>query len=471
MKSRDPRPRILDLFAGAGGMALGFEAAGGRCVGAVEIDAAAASTFRTNFAHENPRIFGGPVDGDVNQLAVEDLLAALPDQPDVVVGGPPCQGFSRIGRAKQMSLLDDEQKIRTGMRNPERNLLYKYFLAVVAASRPAAFVMENVPGMRALQGVDLTARIRGEAQSLGYNVRCFLLNAAWFGVPQNRWRIFFVGFRRDLGTGILPEPPIRTHAASMSPPEGMSLSHDDWFFHPGKIDVVDQPEPVVSVHEAFSDLPVLRSWSYVAGVRGQENLPLPYQGESTRYANIMRNWPGRAAAELVGDNWFRLNARDFETFQRMAHGDRYPEALKTAIRRFRDVMTKLGPAAPAPGTSAYEELKNTIVPPYRNDAFADKWRKLLPNEPSWTLTAHLGKDAYSHIHYDSRQARTITIREAARLQSFPDAFRFSGNNGQRYQQIGNAVPPLLAKAIAMQVFRQLRDLTALRGRRSAPAWA
>lgn len=471
MKSRDQRPRILDLFAGAGGMALGFEAAGGRCVGAVEIDAAAATTFRENFSHEGPRVFGGPVDGDVNQLPVEDLIRSLPAPPDIVVGGPPCQGFSRIGRAKQMSLLDDEQRIRAGVRNPERNLLYRYFLAVVAASRPAAFVMENVPGMRALQGVDLTARIRGEAQSLGYNVRCFLLNAAWFGVPQNRWRIFFVGFRRDLGTGILPEPPIRTHSASMSPPEGMSLAHDDWFYHPGRIGVVDDPELGVTVQEALGDLPLVRSSESLETSRGHSAHGLPYRGPETRYSGVMRRWPGRVADELVEDNWFRQNTRDFETFRLMAHGDRYPEALKTAIRRFRDALSGLGSRAPEPGTSTYEELKAQFVPPYRNDAFADKWRKLIPDEPSWTLTAHLGKDAYSHIHYDSRQARTITVREAARLQSFPDAFRFAGNNGQKYQQIGNAVPPLLARAIASQVFKQLKELKSLRDSRSDPAWA
>ena len=104
---------------------------------------------------------------------------------------------------------------------------------------------------------------------------------------------------------------------------------------------------------------------------------------------------------------------------------------------------------------------STHVPPYRNDAFHDKWRKLIANEPSWTLTAHLSKDTYSHIHYDSRQARTISVREAARLQSFPDGVEFAGNFGEQYRQIGNAVPPLLARAIASELFLQLAELGAL----------
>jgi len=439
-------------------MALGFEAAGGRCVGAVEIDAAAARTFAHNFGHDNPVIFGGPESGDVNQLLVPELLAGLRAQPQVVVGGPPCQGFSRIGRAKQMSLIEDDHQVMAGARNPERNLLYKYFLGVVGAARPEAFVMENVPGMREMQGIDMTMRIRNEAQALGYNVRCFLLNAAWYGVPQNRWRIFFVGLRRDLGARAIPEPPPRTHLVSAAPPEGMSVPDNDWFLWGPKIPVVDEPAPVVSVREAFEDLPVLRSDEHPRQARGQESLRMPYRTPGGYFSQFMRQWQGRASGDEVSDNWYRMNTRDFDTFEGMAHGDRYPEALTISVRRFRDRLVALGKRAPRPGEAAYEELKKEIVPPYRNDAFADKWRKLVPSEPSWTLTAHLSKDTYSHIHYDSRQARTITIREAARLQSFPDAFEFLGNNGQRYQQIGNAVPPLLARAIATQLFKQLAEL-------------
>ena len=471
--NKDMRPKVLDLFAGAGGMALGFEAAGGRCVGAVEIDTAAARTFAHNFGHEDLVVFGGPEAGDVNQLLVPDLLAGLSQRPEVVVGGPPCQGFSRIGRAKQMSLIEDEDQVKAGARNPERNLLYKYFLGVVGAARPEAFVMENVPGMREMQGIDMTMRIRNEAQSLGYNVRCFMLNAAWYGVPQNRWRIFFVGLRRDLGAGAnaIPMPPPRTHVVSAVPPEGMSVPDNDWFLWGPKIPASGEPEPAVSVREAFDDLPVLRSGDHQPQVRGQHNTKLPYRTTGGRYANVMRKWGDRVSGDEVTDNWFRLNARDFMTFERMAHGDRYPEALTIAVRLFRERLASLGRHAPRPGESAYEELKKEFVPPYRNDAFADKWRKLVPGEPSWTLTAHLSKDTYSHIHYDSRQARTITIREAARIQSFPDAFEFLGNNGQRYQQIGNAVPPLLARAIATQLFKQLAALRAERAKPTGRQWA
>jgi DNA (cytosine-5)-methyltransferase 1 len=145
----------------------------------------------------------------------------------------------------------------------------------------------------------------------------------------------------------------------------------------------------------------------------------------------------------------------------MAQGDRYPEAIAIAHRRFREALALEVPR-PEPESPYWEDLKSRLVPPYRNDAFHDKWRKLVADEPSWTVTAHLSHDTYSHIHYDSRQARTITVREAARLQSFPDAVDFKGNMGEQYQQIGNAVPPVLARAIATNLLGQLEELEASR---------
>jgi DNA (cytosine-5)-methyltransferase 1 len=151
----------------------------------------------------------------------------------------------------------------------------------------------------------------------------------------------------------------------------------------------------------------------------------------------------------------------------MAHGDRYPQARAIAESLFREeyAMLRGRGEAPTPGSSSYYALRARFIPPYRNDAFDDKWAKLVPDQPSWTLTAHLSRDSYSHIHYDSNQARTITVREAARLQSFPDAVDFEGSYGDQLRQIGNAVPPLLAKAIACSVLAQLSSIGRRRGKR------
>src|SRR5262249_17275347 len=133
--------------------------------------------------------------------------------------------------------------------------------------------------------------------------------------------------------------------------------------------------------------------------------------------------------------------------------------------------------APAHGTAAYRELEREFVPPYPEGIFVDKWRKLSPDQPSWTIPAHLSKDSYSHIHHDGEQARAVSVREPARLQSVPDGFKFSGNMGDCFRQIGNAVPPLLAWAVAHCLLELLgvrsREplLTASPDRKETPAGA
>jgi DNA (cytosine-5)-methyltransferase 1 len=141
----------------------------------------------------------------------------------------------------------------------------------------------------------------------------------------------------------------------------------------------------------------------------------------------------------------------------MKHGARYPDALAIARHRLSEELKRLEleGRCPRAGTAEFLELERRFVPPYPEDMFVDKWRKLQPDQPSWTIPAHLAKDTYSHIHHDSDQARSISVREAARLQSFPDAFRFTGNMGDSFRQIGNAVPPLLAWAIAGTVLEVL----------------
>jgi DNA (cytosine-5)-methyltransferase 1 len=121
------------------------------------------------------------------------------------------------------------------------------------------------------------------------------------------------------------------------------------------------------------------------------------------------------------------------------------------------------------GSDAWLALKASIVPPYDHTKFPNKWRKMEPDRPARTLMAHLGKDGYSHIHYDNAQARTISVREAARLQSFPDGFVFCGTMNPAFRQIGNAVPPLLAKAVASELLAQIRTALAAPARKIAAA--
>ena len=188
--------------------------------------------------------------------------------------------------------------------------------------------------------------------------------------------------------------------------------------------------------------------------RGARRFDQPFNWDNSRepseYALCMRTWPGFESAERLYDHVIRFLPRDYDLFARMNAGDQYPQAWQHAQDMFEERLESLRQKGREVhhGTDEYEKLYRECVPPYDANKFPNKWRKMWPDAPARTLMAHLGKDSYSHIHYDNRQARTISVREAARLQSFPDGFVFSGTMNPAFRQIGNAVPPLLAEAIA-----------------------
>jgi DNA (cytosine-5)-methyltransferase 1 len=169
----------------------------------------------------------------------------------------------------------------------------------------------------------------------------------------------------------------------------------------------------------------------------------------------MRNWPGhdRVIAGTDG-HVVRLTPRDFPIFARMRHNGEYPHAWAVANEILAEKVRATRPL-PRKGEDAWKLLQAATVPPYDPGKFPNKWWKLDPRMPSRTLTAHMGKDTYSHIHWDSTQKRTVSMREAARLQSFPDSFRFAGAMNAGFRQIGNAVPPLLGLAVAKRLRQDL----------------
>ncbi len=330
-------------------MALGFHAAGGRCIGAIEYDQAAADTFSQTFLDEGVVVFGGPDEGDVNKVPVPDLLAALPESPTWLSAGPPCQGFSRIGKAKQASLLGEEARVRQGgVTDPGRNLLYQYFFAVVRHAKPAAFVMENVPGMREHLGNDFARRIAREAHYLGYNVRYFLLNAAHFGVPQHRWRLFFVGLRSDLGHDAVPRPPVRTHLLG-GQISGSALPEDPWMIGEADIPVAAELDPWYPCARLSAICP-----SSSPTLASRRSLPsdelLPLRGEPSEFVRQLRGWPGLETPQLVSGHWYRFTPRDFPIFRLMAQGDCYPEALEIAHSLLRAHLKTVS-STPQPGNS------------------------------------------------------------------------------------------------------------------------
>jgi DNA (cytosine-5)-methyltransferase 1 len=451
-------PRVVDLFCGAGGFSLGFVAAGCRVQGAIDADESACRTFEENFRilqpGSPPEVFHGDA-GDLGNFDAESL--AREGAPDILIGGPPCQGFSTLGRAKLDSLSDE------GYAEDPRNELYRRFLEMADRWRPAAVVMENVPGMLSVDGKNVAMEAAEDLAARGYVTGYVILNAVWYGVPQVRERLFFIGFREDLH--VCPAAPTASHRVGLRggylrPTPEYQLSLPFVRSGPIRVSVENAVLNATSVSDALDDLPELTEHLAAAETRVHTDFRKPHRYRSaphSDYARIMRSWPGFPAPETITDHAIRRTPRDYEIFRQMKHGDRYPEALVIARRRLKEELErlKIEGKCPGPGTIEFRALERKFVPPYPENIFVDKWRKLHPDQPSWTVPAHLAKDTYSHIHHDSNQARPISVREAARLQSFPDAFTFVGNMGDCFRQIGNAVPPLLSWAIASQVLETL----------------
>jgi DNA (cytosine-5)-methyltransferase 1 len=228
---------------------------------------------------------------------------------------------------------------------------------------------------------------------------------------------------------------------------------------PSPTSYTDLPDPV-TVKEAIGDLPPIVGHLDGTIKRGARRFDkaIKYHtnGRLSGFARQMRSWPGFEGGRFLWDHVIRsLSMRDYRLFKRMPHGCDYPNAVRIAEDLFQERLRTLGGDAPTEGSQEYNDLTLEYIPPYDPSKFPNRWRKIEPDKPSRTLMAHLGKDSYTHIHPDSKQARTISVREAARLQSFPDGFRFSGTMNTAFRQIGNAVPAVLAWALAVQLLETL----------------
>ncbi|MGO8243524.1 DNA cytosine methyltransferase [Rhizobium johnstonii] len=463
------RLRVLDLFSGCGGLSLGFKAAGFEISAAVELDPDAARTHGLNFhpgdeRHARPRDIKTKPSVLTEELGLGHHALAF----DIIVGGPPCQAFARVGRSKLREIADHPEAFR----HDPRARLYSEYLQYVEACAPLAVLMENVPDMLNHGGHNIAEEVCEVLGSREYTCGYTLLNAAHYGVPQMRSRMFLIAYHRNLVDQVIF--PSATHWIDLPPGyEGsravalklLSANDDARSAHYCKSPLVS-PElpPAVTASDAIGDLPkidarkALADGSLKRGARRFDE-PIPHTAPEkiTEYVRLMREWSGYPASASLTDHVIRYLPRDYPLFARLEPGDQYPEAYLCAEKMFEEALAKLQKRGEAPGenSAAWWELRAEIVPPYDPGKFPNKWRKMWSDQPARTLLAHLGKDGYSHIHYDSGQARTLSVREAARLQSFPDGFVFSGTMNPAFRQIGNAVPPLMAKVIAEQISAQL----------------
>ncbi|WP_334160353.1 DNA cytosine methyltransferase [Achromobacter insolitus] len=463
-------PRALEICSGCGGLSLGLKTAGFELTAHIEIDPEAAASYALNFGGDHAPESEWARPRDMVSCSASELVADLElgtsavESFDVLAAGLPCQAFARIGRSKLRSVAGHGDAFQ---KDP-RAALYRRFLEYVEDTQPLVIIIENVPDILNFGGHNVPEEICETLDEAGYRTGYTILNAAYFGVPQIRERLFIVAIAKEIGE----EPTFPTPVHFLDLPRGyegsrrVALKHvsaDSPHFHPipmpGK-----ELKQAIGVQEALADLPRIREHETDPSIIRKRKLSevLPYRlpvNSISGYATTMRTWPGFETETGTNGHLVRLTPRDFPIFERMAHGADYPAARTLAESMFEDELVRRRMTVRQKNSMAYQSLHASMVPPYDPAKFPNKWWKLDPSKPSRTLTAHMGKDTYSHIHYDSAQKRTISVREAARLQSFPDGFVFAGAMNAAFRQIGNAVPPLLGLAVAKVLKAQLAGIS------------
>ena len=350
----------MDIFAGAGGLSQGARQAGLSCEIAVESDPHAARTYAFN--HPDTQM----IRGDIRDFDFRtDFPKPQHNRRIVLFGGPPCQGFSTSNQ-------------KTRIRENGSNWLFEEFLRGVRDLQPAWVVFENVKGIAVTDQAGFLDRIIAGLEDLGYQVKHAILNAARFGVPQTRSRLFLVASRNLAG--------------------------------------FDFPKPIrakpVCVQDAISDLPILKP--------GAEDGPLPYGTEAgSDYARKMREISPMSCNNSVTRNAHHVIAR----YRHIPQGGNWSSIPEKLMRDYRDVSR----------------------------CHTNIYLRLRANAPSTTISNYR-KSMLIHPEQD----RGLSVREAARLQSFPDHYRFFGSIGFQQQQVANAVPPLLAQAVFRQIIKAER---------------
>ena len=396
---------FIDLFAGCGGLSEGFYREGFKALAHVEIDHWACETLRTRMKHYGYKDYDQEViEYDITS---DDILERLDKavngrSVDIIIGGPPCQAYSTAGRVR------DGKK----MASDPRNYLFESYVKILEHYEPKFFVFENVTGLLSAQVNNApifpkVLKALGRKYKLISDPETLVHNTADYGVPQLRKRVIIMGVRNDLNTDVfkLYTEVIKTHWNPETPENERE----------GRRQFID-------VRQAIGDLP-----------------------------------PVDPGCDASADNFFY--ACDNEFLKRIGKPGIHP--LMDHIARRHNDMDRERFQVMIHNHWSFGQLRREM-PQYEHEharvfdnSYVVQWWDL----PSKTILAHIYKDGFQFIHPDEAQRRTFTVREAARIQSFPDDFEFKGSRGEKYKQIGNAVPPLFAEALAKSIKKNLDDLS------------
>ena len=395
---------FIDLFAGCGGLSEGFYKQGFQGLTHIEYDHHACNSLRARIKHYGyPENEIGVLEKDITDKDIIKQISLEVSNKDVdlLIGGPPCQSFSSLGRAK------DEN----GMQDDPRNYLFESYEKILNHFKPKIFVFENVVGLLSAKLgnekiVNLILKKLGKSYNLIKDPNQMVLNSCDYGVPQLRKRVILIGVRKDI---------------EFDPREiynGIIKSH----YKPdaSKAEKMNKKK-YVTVKEAISDLPSVKP------------------GEGEKVINHTINSWNEYLSKIRSKNETILLDHVSRTHNQKDR-KRYYEMSKNKWT-FKELLEK---------KPSLNHIKQRV---FNNSYVVQLWDK-----PARTIIAHLYKDGNQFIHPDHKQERTITPREAARLQSFPDNFVFEGSRTQQYKQIGNAVPPLMAEAIAESIKKVLSKL-------------
>ncbi|WP_233418532.1 DNA cytosine methyltransferase [Jeotgalibaca dankookensis] len=397
----------MDLFAGAGGLLEGFmQTKRYEPIASVEWEKAPLETLKNRLVNHygikdaekssiwfdmqrTDELFNGFEDKKYGKSKGLDYF--LKEKLDVIIGGPPCQAYSQAGRTKD----------KYGMKHDYRNYLFEYYLKTVERYQPEIFVFENVPGMLSAMpdGTKIVDLIKNDVESIGYEIvdnikEHALIDIKNYGVPQNRRRVILVGIRKGNKSYEEMQSILVNFYEQILPKYKSSIE--------------------LTVTDAIGDLPALypkEQADFIVGIGKQSH---------TLTDKYHYTWGHVARFQ---------NERDIKIFELLAND------IASGKNELQDAR-------------ALNKIYNEAT---GGNSKVHKYHVLRENLPSTTITAHLYKDGLRFIHPDPKQKRTITVREAARLQSFPDDFEFISTRGNNYKMIGNAVPPEFARRLALAI--------------------